>query len=130
MQERLTFEPANSVWTLSNAGVHVRSHSDLLRVRLELTRSLKKLGRGADLFVELDGFCLEPAMAIEYGKLMRRFIDHWQLDVFRYGGTLATTTALRVATLANGMPPRMFATREEALNALAHHRIGLRRAGT
>jgi hypothetical protein len=130
MQDRLTYDAENSVWTLSNAGVHIQSHSDILRVRLELTRLLRRTGRCADLFISLDGFILEPAMAIEYGKLMRRFVDHWQLEVFRYGGTRATATAMRVATLSNAMPPRMFATRGDALSALAHHRLGLRRAGT
>jgi hypothetical protein len=134
MHERLGYDPVNAVWTIFGDGFHVRSHSDLLRLRLEMTRELRHVGRNADVLVCLDGFVLEPAMAAEQGKLIRRIMDYWGLMVFRYGGTLATSTAIRVATLSNGITPRLFATREEALAALLHHRHGMqpaiRRSGT
>jgi hypothetical protein len=116
---QLAYCPNVDAWTFHFQDAHLRNANALVQWRALAERELAKLkGRRALLLVCLDDMSVEAHLLTHHGKAVRELMGKHALAVFRYGGTLRTTTAMRLAAMRCGFASRIHATREAAIEAL------------
>lgn len=120
MRVWLEHDTQDDVWTIRHDGCVIASKEDIDRWQTELDEALVAKGaHPVDLFVDVHGFELSPAVAELYGKVARTVIATHARCLIRYGDPGGLTTAsVRLQAVINRFPANLFADREAATEAL------------
>jgi hypothetical protein len=122
----LSYDPAIDAWIFDNRGRVFRGWEDVPLLEWRLRRELERLkGARASFLVSLAGMTIGAGAAGLYGRVMRPFIERHADYVVRYGGSLRTVVATRVAASTNGFTPEIHRSRDAAVARL----YALRAAG-
>jgi hypothetical protein len=121
MKVEVECDPSLDACTIRHEQVHLESSDDVAEWRrLVMGRLQAALGsRRAYLLVDYRGFNVNPIMADAYGEVAEEVRSRFAKDVFRYGvrDPLSSASA-RLQSLKRAHRSNVFATREEAIQAL------------
>jgi hypothetical protein len=119
MHVQMTYEGDIDAWTISHQGTALCRASDVLRWRSLLAAEAAKLeGHRVFILVCLDGFSIRPEVLPLYGKYTSELTARHARAILRYGGSLPTTAAIRLAAMRTNFPSLIYPTRTAAVRAL------------
>ena len=118
IEDRLSFDPQTNTVFMDYAGMRVRTHHDLQRIKEAVDALLAPLGKRVNSIVNYDRFEAAPDILPDYLDLVRYVQERYYLKVSRY----TTSGFLRLKMgreLENReVPPHVFLNKTEAEDAL------------
>jgi propionate CoA-transferase len=120
IEDRLTYDPASNTIFMNYAGMRVRTHDDLARIKRAVEAVLEPLGQRVYSIVNYDRFEADPDIMGAYLDLVRHVEERYYLKVSRY-----TTSGFMRLKLGAGLEKRkvsshVFESRREARRHIDH----------
>lgn len=98
--------------------VHVANRADVDAWESKVRAELKPFGNDLILLINLEELHVHPRAASTFGAVRSRVLsDHAHIS-FRYGGDAWTRASINTSYALHGADSNLFATREEALEAV------------
>ena len=118
LEERLTYHPEENLFFVNFENFYVRTSEEIQKIKENVERMLKPLGRKVFTIVNYDNFNIAPELVDEYGDMVKYVMQFYE-GVTRY----TTSTFLRMKLgdelQKRDLAPYIYESREEARKALA-----------
>jgi len=117
LEERLTYHPEENLFFVNFENFYVRTSEEIQKIKENVERMLKPLGRKVFTIVNYDNFNIAPELVDEYGDMVKYVMQFYE-GVTRY----TTSTFLRMKLgdelQKRDLAPYIYESREEARKAL------------
>lgn len=95
---------------------------DVERWEREVKARLATFGRRVDLLIDLSGLVVKSVVGSLFGEARARVLGTYANHSFRYGADRSTRISVLTSSAIHGVDANVFATRDEAINALIQSR--------
>ncbi len=118
LEERLSFDAAQNLFFVDFEGLAVKSHADIERIHRTVEARLAAIGRRVDAIVNYDRFSIAPELIEDYIGMVSGLMERHYRQVTRYTTSSFLRVKLGEALAGHRMPPRIYASAEEARRGL------------
>jgi hypothetical protein len=119
MEHRVSFEydaERNILFTEDNWDIKTREDVD--EFFEEYLGFFERLGKKVYLVADINNLLVRAAIADYYGEVSRNTVEKYILGLARWGTNDWARMTIRTTSLKAGMTPNIYATREEAMQAI------------
>lgn len=121
MEQRLFYDADKNLFFLNFAGLVIRNHDDIERIRAAVAAALAPIGKKVYAVVNYDNFSIIPELVRDYTTMVLEVVERYYLGVTRY-----TTSAFLRARLGDALhecnlAPHFYHTADEAEDCLHTH---------
>jgi propionate CoA-transferase len=118
LEERLSFDADQNLFFVDFEGLVIKSHADIERIKRAVETCLAPVGRHVDAIVNYDRFSIEPELTDAYIDMVSGLMEHYYRHVTRYANSSFLRLKLGEALASHRVPPRIYASAEEARRQL------------
>lgn len=114
LADRIAYDRERSLLFLNFAGLHVRTHQDVDKIRRTVEQKCKAIGHKVATVVNYDNFTLDDEIADLYAEMVRYMVGTYYTRVSRYTTSVFLRLKLGETLASRNLPPHIFETGEEA----------------
>ncbi len=114
LEQRLTFDPQQSIFFVNFEGLKVRTRDDVERIRREVERHLVPIGHKVAAIVNYDNFSIAPELMEEYIGMVKGIVERFYTGVTRYTTSTFLRMKLGEALAKRHVAPHIYESADEA----------------
>jgi propionate CoA-transferase len=118
LENRFSYDPNLNVLFVNFERLRIRSERDVARIRSEVEKRVRPLGRKVYAIVNYTNCVIEPTVFETYGKMVKGLAETCYLGVTRYGTSGFLRMKLGDSLHGRGLAPHIYETAEEAQHNL------------
>jgi hypothetical protein len=119
---RFQYDPSLDAVHASFTDCVLSTPKDVERWEREVKARLATFGRKVDLLIDMSGLIVKPAVSTLFGEARARVLRMYANRSFRYGADRSTRISVFTSSVIHQIDANVFATREEAIEALIQSR--------
>lgn len=121
LEERFTYDPEQDLFFIDFENLTVSTVDDIDRIEEQVRLNLEPVGKKVPAIINYDNFTIEPEDLLDsYISMVKRVVGRYYCGVSRYTTSAFLRRKLGDALEKNACEPQMFASSEEAHEALSH----------
>jgi propionate CoA-transferase len=114
IDRRLSYDPEHNLFFINFERLTVRTQHDIDKIREEVERKLRPLGKKVYAIVNYDNTTILPEVVDAYGEMVRYLMDDYYWGVTRYSTSGFLRFKLGDALKQRGVAPHIYESAEEA----------------
>ncbi len=122
LTQRFSYDADRNTLFINFERLHITSQRDIARIKTEVERRVKQLGKKVFAVVNYTSATIAPEVFDAYGHMVKHLVETYYLDVTRYGTGGFLRSKLGTALSERGVAPHIYESADEATAHLASGR--------
>lgn len=122
----VTYDEARAFAHIEYLPATLSTKAEVAAFAEEVDREMSKLGKKVDIIVNLGELLVKPAAVPAYDEVRQRMFRAYARQAYRYSGSNLVRTKILTSSTLNGQTANVFASFEQALEALLADRARAR----
>lgn len=118
LEKRLTYNEKENLFFVNFEGFSIQTRDEIRQVKESVEKIVRPLGKKVYTIVNYDNFYINPEILDEYTLMVKELVDELYACVTRYTTSAFHRMKLGDALQQHNIAPHIYATREEAGDAL------------